>query len=203
MEQRYSLQWLLEKYDTGENLKFLYFWGHTNKYDEAIGKFCFSQWYISPFTVNGITYKTAEHWMMAGKARLFADNEIFEKIIQCDSPKEAKALGRQVSRYDDQLWNEHKYDVVRQGNIHKFSQHPDCAEYLIQTGHQIIVEASPTDAVWGIGLSHDSKNIDNPYSWRGENLLGFALMETRDFRKKSGNVAELQEAFEKRRLSYQ
>ncbi len=196
MKQQYSNQWILEKYENGENLKFLYFWGHTNKYDEAIGKFCFSQWYTSPFRVNDITYPTAEHWMMASKALLFSDKEIFEKIIKSETPKEAKDLGRQVAGYDEKIWNEHKYDIVRLGNIHKFSQHRDCADYLLKTDNKIIVEASPVDTIWGIGLSQDSKDIDNPHNWRGENLLGFALMETRDFLKNSGDISELQEAFQ-------
>ncbi|MES2485185.1 MAG: NADAR family protein, partial [Bacteroidota bacterium] len=163
-----------------------------NKYNETAGKFCFSQWFETPFTVNNRVYKTSEHWMMAHKALLFGDKDNFEKIITCDTPKEAKEFGRQVLGYDEQIWNENKFDIVKLGNIHKFNQHPDFAQYLLKTGDKILVEASPIDTVWGIGLSIDSNYIDNIYAWRGENLLGFVLMETRDFLKDFGHFKPLE-----------
>lgn len=191
MTTRYNINWLIEKFESGETLKFVYFWGHTNKYDEAVGKFCFSQWYSSPFTVDDITYKTAEHWMMAHKALLFGDRENFEKIIAAGKPGEAKELGRQVLGYDDHTWNENKFEIVKLGNIHKFNQHPQFAEYLLTTEDRVLVEASPVDTIWGIGLSPNSKDIHNLYAWRGQNLLGFALMEVRDFFKTFGHFKPL------------
>ncbi len=183
MEQHYSLDWLIEKFDKGENIKYLFFWGHSNKYQEDVGKFCFSQWYEAPFIVDGITYKTAEHWMMANKALLFADQEAFNKIVNADKPGEAKELGRQVLGFDEVAWNTQRYQIVKKGNIHKFNQHRKLAEYLLGTGERIIAEASPVDAIWGIGLAQDNPNIQNPHNWRGLNLLGFALMEVRDILK--------------------
>lgn len=183
MTPHYDINWLIEKFESGDALKFIYFWGHTNKRNEPAGKFCFSQWFESPFSVDGITYKTAEHWMMAHKALLFGDKMMFEKIIACNKPGEAKALGRKVRNYDDDIWNARKFDIVKLGNIHKFNQHPILADYLLKTNDRILVEASPTDAIWGIGLSQDSEDIDNIYAWRGQNLLGFVLMEVRDFLK--------------------
>lgn len=135
-------------------MKFIYFWGHTNKYNETVGKFCFSQWYSSPFTVNNITYKTSEHWMMAHKALLFGDTISFEKIVACDTPKKAKELGRQVVSYNDQIWNDKRFDIVKLGNIHKFNQHANFADYLLKTENRVLVEASPVDTIWGIGLYH-------------------------------------------------
>ncbi len=181
MNKHYNIDWLTERFDNGDNLKFLYFWGHTKKHNKEIGNFCFSQWYESPFKLNGLTYKTTEHWMMAHKAKLFDNSELIEKIIDCDKPGEAKELGRQVINFDDQTWIKNRFDIVRLGNIHKFNQNKDLGDYLIKTGDRILVETSPVDTIWGIGLTKDSQDIDNIYSWRGLNLLGFVLMETRDF----------------------
>lgn len=196
MTSHYDINWLTERFESGDTLKFIYFWGHTNRYNETVGKFCFSQWFESPFTIENIKYKTSEHWMMANKALLFNDRNNFDKIINCDKPGEAKELGRQVLGYDDQIWNEKKFDIVKLGNIHKFNQNPDFAKYLLQTDNRILVEASPVDAIWGIGLSQDSKDIDNIYAWRGQNLLGFVLMETRDFLKEFGHFKNLDKSLQ-------
>jgi ribA/ribD-fused uncharacterized protein len=177
---KYNLEWLLARYEQGEPLKFLFFWGHQPKKDGSVGDSCFSQWWLADFTVEGQTYRTAEHWMLAEKARLFGDSEIREKIIRSKAPAEAKKLGRAVKNFDPTLWDAHKYDIVRTGNGHKFSQYPDLRRYLLQTGNRILVEASPVDPIWGIGLAKDDERAANPTQWKGENLLGFALMEVRD-----------------------
>jgi hypothetical protein len=183
----YNLKWLKEKFDTGETLKYIFFWGHTSKTNESVGKFVFSQWYRSPFVVDDVKYATTEQWMMANKALLFGDTEILRKIVKTDKPGEVKELGRQIRGFDEIKWNERRFQIVKTGNIHKFNQNKILRDFLIATGDRVIVEASPTDSVWGIGLSQDSEMIDNPYTWRGENLLGFALMETRDFLKEFGD----------------
>ena len=92
---KYSLSQTVERFEKGEQLKFVFFWGNTSKGDE-IGKVCFSQWYESPFIINGEEYKTTEHWMMTCKAELFSDLEIREKIILSSKPGEVKDLGRQI-----------------------------------------------------------------------------------------------------------
>ncbi|WP_442590742.1 NADAR family protein [Pedobacter sp. AW31-3R] len=176
----YDIEWLNNVVTDHQNLKFLYFWGHTNKSNEAIGKFCFSQWYESPFAVDGVTYNTAEHWMMAKKALLFGDLEIFGKIVISDKPGEVKDLGRRISGFDDEIWTAERYEIVKAGNLHKFKQHPELSEYLLGTGNKILVEASPVDRIWGIGLAQDHADASNPNRWLGLNLLGFALMEVRD-----------------------
>jgi len=186
MKQHYNIEWLSNKFESETDLKYLYFWGHTKRDDQEVGNFCFSQWFESPFTVDGQTYKTTEHWMMAQKAKLFDNHDIFEKIIACNKPGEAKKLGRQVIGFDEKTWTENRYRIVLLGNIHKFNQNRKLREYLLQTGHRILVEASPVDKIWGIGLSKDSKEINNVHKWRGLNLLGFALMETRDYMNEHG-----------------
>lgn len=191
MTNHYDIKWLTDRLERGESLKYIHFWGHTNKFNEEVGKFCFSQWFESPFTVENKTYNTSEHWMMAQKALLFDDKPTFEKILVADKPGEAKELGRQVIGFDEQIWIEKRFEIVKVGNIHKFNQNPVFADYLIKTGDRILVEASPVDMVWGIGLSQDSNDIDNIYAWRGLNLLGFVLMEVRDFLKEFGHFKPL------------
>lgn len=181
MKQHYSLNWLIERYEFGAQLEYIFFWGHRlNSGTPDVTKQCFSQWFELPFTVDGIIYKTAEHWMMAQKALLFGDLAVYEKVLNADKPNEVKQLGRQISYFNEAVWNEHKYEIVKLGNIHKFNQNPAYGDYLLQTGDKILVEASPVDTVWGIGLAQDNDDIHNLYLWRGENLLGFALMEVRD-----------------------
>lgn len=130
-----------------------------------------------PVLVNG---GLVHLWMMAKKAELFNDNDVLVKIIKSNSPAEAKKLGREVKNYDDNLWLANRYEIVMQGNYHKFSQNADLKEFLINTKNRILVEASPVDAIWGIGMASDHKDIHNSEKWRGLNLLGFALMEVRD-----------------------
>jgi len=194
MQQRYNIQWLTNTFESGIPVKFLLFWGHANKNNETVGKFCFSQWFPSPFTIDGITYKTAEHWMMAQKAVLFDDESALKKIIACNTPAEAKKFGRQVLGFDEMVWNDKRCDIVKLGNIHKFNQHPIFADYLLATGDRVIAESSPVDTIWGTGLPPDHKEADNIYYWRGLNLLGFSLMEVRDFLRDFGHFNPLQNA---------
>ncbi|MDJ1502300.1 NADAR family protein [Xanthocytophaga agilis] len=176
----YHLDWLIEKYENNERLKYVFFWGHQPSKDGSLKETCFSQWWLSAFEVDTIIYQTAEHWMMAQKARLFNDKETLKKILIANTPAEAKKLGREVRNFDPVIWDENKYAYVKEGNIYKFSQHPDLKEYLLNTGDRILVEASPVDRIWGIGMAKDNPDIENPRKWKGENLLGFALMEARD-----------------------
>jgi hypothetical protein len=177
---KYSVGWVKQRFDAGEAMKYVFFWGHTTKKGEAAGNYILSQWYSSPFSVEGIEYKTAEHWMMAKKAMLFRDYEIAERIVHAVKPAEVKELGRQIKHFDERVWSAAKGAIVTTGNYHKFGQHKALQDYLLNTGDLILVEASPVDSIWGIGLAADASRVDNPHVWRGLNLLGFALMEVRD-----------------------
>ncbi|QNN43393.1 NADAR family protein [Pedobacter roseus] len=176
---KYDINWLLKTID-GKELDLLMFWGHQRSKDGSIIKTCMSQWWPSPIFENDITYQTAEHYMMAQKALLFNDQEIFEKILTKNSPKDVKDLGRQIKNFDVENWDAHKFDIVKQGNLLKFSQSEALKSFLLQTKSKILVEASPVDAIWGIGLAEDNSDALNPEKWKGLNLLGFALMEVRD-----------------------
>lgn len=176
----YSLEWLVEQIERGFEREYLFFWGHTSSDNSTAGSQVLSQWFPSAFTVGEKTYRTAEHWMMASKARLFGDNQAVEKIIDTDSPKEAKRLGSQVLNFEPDTWQSKCYEIVVEGNFQKFSQHSHLKQYLLSTNDKVLVEASPIDPIWGNGHSKDSKESKNPKSWRGQNLLGFALMQVRD-----------------------
>lgn len=116
---------------------------------------------------------------MAGKARLFGDEETLQEILEATKPAEIKALGRKVRNFDEAKWVESRSDIVLQGNIHKFEQNPEMLNELLSTGDKEIVEASPVDRIWGIGMSAKNASIVNPKNWKGLNLLGKAIMEAR------------------------
>ncbi len=170
---------LRERVAAGEAFKFLHFWGHRPRPDGRPSNSCFSQWFESPFQIDGVTYPSAEHFMMAEKARLFGDESTLAQILQAPNPGAAKALGRRVVGYEETAWVTHRFEAVVQGNQGKFDQNPALGAYLSATGTQILVEASPVDPVWGIGLAQDDPRADDPASWQGLNLLGFALMVVR------------------------
>ena len=169
---------LKEQIARGERLKYLFFWGDKQK-SAQVDKSCLSQWYLAGFSVDGVYYATAEHYMMAEKARLFDASKV-EQIINAKSPGEAKALGREVDDFNQELWDSVSFDIVVKGNLAKFSQNEEIKEFLLAGKNRVLVEASPKDIVWGIGLSEDDKEAENPYKWRGLNKLGFALMVVRD-----------------------
>lgn len=173
-----SLDSLTAAVRDGARYDYLCFWGHRGKPGQ-VGKGCFSQWYPAGFELDGQRYATAEHWMMAGKARLFGDAAIAARILASDDPAEAKALGRKIAGFDETRWVEHRYALVVAGNLAKFEQNPALGAFLLATGERVLVEASPVDAIWGIGLAADHADATRPERWRGLNLLGFALMDVR------------------------
>ncbi|MEV6164399.1 NADAR family protein [Streptomyces sp. NPDC052052] len=170
---------LLARTARGQRVKYLRFWGHRPRPDGRIGASCLSQWWPAPFTVDGVTYASAEHWMMAGKARLFGDAEAEDRAVAAKSPAQAKKVGRLVRGFDEAVWERERYALVVAGSIHKFGGHPQLREFLLNTGDRVLVEASPMDRIWGIGLAADDPRAENPATWRGLNLLGFALMDAR------------------------
>lgn len=177
---RYTRDLIIERYNSGERLKFVFFWGHEPALDGSITKSCFSQWWDCVFTVDGVEYRTAEQYMMAQKALLFGDEKIRTEIMAAGHPKQFKDLGRRISGFDQAVWNRNCREIVTRGNVAKFSQNDDLREFLLNTDSRILVEASPYDTIWGIGMSADDTRCENPNLWRGTNFLGFCLMEARD-----------------------
>lgn len=140
---------------------------------------CLSQWYPANFTIDGQTYLTAEHFMMANKAVVFGDSEAYEAVLRGATPQDAKRIGREIRGFDAARWQAVCFELVVEGNAEKFSQNPSLRDFLLDTGDRVLVEASPVDRVWGIGVAADDPRAANPEQWEGENLLGFALMEVR------------------------
>ncbi|BBM02053.1 hypothetical protein GL2_21270 [Microbulbifer sp. GL-2] len=152
-----------------ETEEFYFFWKHQ-----------FGQWTLRDMIdPDGIVYNCCEQYMMYKKALLFGDKYTAKNIMEESEPSIQQKLGREVSGYNSELWNMHKFGIVWYGNYLKFTQHADLGERLIETGQKTIAEASPYDLVWGVGYAADTKEILNPNMWRGKNLLGQVLMSVR------------------------
>jgi len=139
----------------------------------------FSNWYPAIFEEDGIIYPTSEHYMMAKKAELFEDSFILKQILDTENPGVAKVLGRHVSNFNIKIWRKHRFDIVAQGAALKFVQNHELKLELQATKGKILVEASPVDRIWGVGLDKSDKKVHDPFEWRGKNLLGFALIRAR------------------------
>lgn len=139
----------------------------------------FSQWYPSSFNIERITYNCAEQYMMAEKARLFNDTEALAAIMKSKDPSQQKGIGRKVKGFDVDEWNNICRLVVYRGNLAKFSQNLALRDFLTESGEQIIVEASPEDKIWGIGLHESDPDVMDESKWKGLNWLGIAIMQVR------------------------
>ena len=140
----------------------------------------FSQWTLSPFTVDLVKYNCAEQFMMASKVRLFSNDTALSAILASDDPREQKRLGRQVHYFDPKLWQSECKNIVLHGDLAKFSQNEEMHLAFYQTGDRRLAEASPHDNLWGIGLSACDPRASSPDSWGGQNLLGQALEHVRE-----------------------
>ncbi len=139
-----------------------------------------SNWYMSEFIENGITFSSMEKYMMYQKAKIFNDMDTAQKILEEDDVAKIKQYGRQVAHYDDVIWNGVRQIIIYRGLLAKFSQNIDLGEKLKGTGTAILAECAVHDRIWGIGLSmHDPGRFDMQ-KWNGQNLLGFALMQVRE-----------------------
>jgi hypothetical protein len=177
---KYNIDIIKEIVKKNPTTPILHFWGHIPE-PKRMTSACFSQWYDCYFEVDGIQYQTAEQYMMAEKARLFGDEEVLQEIMAAFHPHDYKKLGRKIRDFDPKIWDSRKYDIVVEGNKAKFGQNPDIREFLHSTGDAILVEASPYDKIWGIGMDEETALKCSVEQWQGENLLGCALMEVRDW----------------------
>ena len=138
-----------------------------------------SNWYLSEFTVDDITFSSMEQYMMYEKAILFHDQETAKKILQTDNVAEIKALGRTVQNFDDTVWGQSREEIVYKGVFEKFRQNPELRKRLERTGEEIIAECAVKDRIWGIGLSMKDEDRFCVERWNGQNLLGKILMDVR------------------------
>lgn len=187
--------------EKGGNVLYIAFWGHDGNNGWL------SQWYPSPFTftlnavhktllqnlahilsthsisinldlISGKEFLTAEHFMMTGKALLFDTNSLHD-IISAQNPKQVKAAGRNVKNFNQDIWDKVNVIWVTIGNYLKFTQHDNLKKLLTGTGTKVLIEASPLDKIWGVGLAPTSHLLKTPKNWKGENRLGDALMTVR------------------------
>ena len=135
----------------------------------------YSQWHKANMTIDGITYNSCEQYMMHQKALTFGDTEIAKLIMEETNPREQKKYGRMIRNFDKSAWDKVSLGLVIKGNYFKFSQNENLKTSLLLTGNRILVEASPLDNIWGIGMAEDDVNIEHPMCWKGLNLLGQAI----------------------------
>jgi len=152
-----------------------------------------SNWYeTAPFTYDGRTFPTSEHWMMWHKAQLFWDRGSAERILAATSLDEVKQLGKRVKPYDDAAWAEVRVPVMRVGLRQKFAQNERLLNDLLSTGSAVLAEAAPNDRTWGLGIGKGDPRLDDPLEWHGRNLLGITLMEVRsDLRALASNDGDM------------
>ena len=173
---RESLQ---HRWRSGERFEF-YFFDGCKPPETGVDASCLSQWFGAGFSVEGIHYPTAEHWMMAEKARLFGDSQSLERISTDPNPATANTVGRKIEGAAQEEWNLKRFDIVYRGNVAKFEQNKELGEFLDSTAGTILVEAAEHDNIGGIGLGQNNVKAQNPAKWYGKNLLGFALTKIRE-----------------------
>lgn len=160
---------------------YVFFYGHSpSKYARGVKHYVLSQWHPCSFVEHGVMYTTAEQYMMAKKAELFEDADALRAIMASTDPRAIKKLGRMVRGFDADRWTAVAYEIVVRANRLKFSQDTDLRDVLLSTSDALIVEASPTDRIWGIGLSATKAREMPADQWPGTNLLGRALTQVRD-----------------------
>lgn len=135
----------------------------------------YSQWYVATMKIDGIEYNCCEQYMMHQKALTFGDLEIADEILLETNPREQKKYGRRIKNFDKTIWDKVCLSIVYKGNFYKFTQNEDLKEQLLKTDTKILVEASPLDNIWGIGMSENDNGVENPINWKGLNLLGQAI----------------------------
>ncbi|MBW5447656.1 DUF1768 domain-containing protein [Cohnella sp. CFH 77786] len=151
--------------------KFTFFWRTESP---------FSQWHPARFEAAGIVFQCAEQYMMYEKAKLFGDEDVASQILRTNSPVEQKKLGRKVKSFDQAKWEAECKRIVYEGNYAKFTQNQALLQKLLQTAGTTLVEASPVDCIWGIGLAEDDPRSRHRKTWRGKNWLGEVLTQLRE-----------------------
>ena len=162
--------------------EFYFFYGSTSP---------FSNFYSCTFRLNGYTFSCVEQAMMYGKAMLFGDTEIAEKILATKNPVRHKQLGRQVKPFDHVLWNKHNQDIVYAAALAKFSQNEALTKIMLETNDAILAEASPRDPIWGIGIGSDHEFAKTPEKWPGRNKLGNVLMRVRETLRSTQEISSI------------
>lgn len=140
----------------------------------------FSNWHRCEFSYRGFTFTSVEQFMMLSKAKLFADERSAKAVMATNDPAQQKAIGRKVTGFDESLWNRKRESIVYVGCREKFAQNRAMRSVLMASSPTVLVEASPWDRIWGVGLDARDPGIADPSQWQGQNLLGKTLMRVRD-----------------------
>lgn len=172
-------------------MEYTFFWGSNINSEK---NYYFSQWFNFPIEENGIKFNCCEQYMMYHKAVLFQDNDIAKKILLTKNPKEQKALGRSVKNFSLEVWNKNLETIVSKGNYLKFNKEP-LLGYLLNTKGTILVESSPFDRIYGVGMKRDNQSINDYQKWNGQNKLGFILTDLRIKLNKENNLTDESEIF--------
>ena len=175
---KYSNEWLRQQTAEGKARELCMFW--MPEPVNGVDKSCFSQWWLGEFWSVIDTFCCVEQFMTVQMAKLFGDAEAQKAVMECDDPKWMKPIGHRVKDFDQGIWDMVKYSVVVNGNWYKFSQNRELRDFLLSSGDSVLVYASPYDETWGIMLSEEDEEAQDPANWQGQNLLGYALMEVRD-----------------------
>lgn len=162
-----------------ETANMVFFWKPQPKRYGQVDEACCCQWWLEDFAFEGVTFRSAEHAMMYGKAKMFGDADIMRQVLLEPKPSEVKKLGRKVKNFSDPIWNEKSYALVLEINKAKFTQSPRLKKWLMtQPDNTVFVEASPFDELWGIKRANDGKlNLHDIQTWKGYNKLGFAITQ--------------------------
>lgn len=155
-------------------MEYYFFYGHKKENGYL------SNWFMVDFEVDNKTFKNTEQYMMYQKAVLFNDTKMAEKILQEPDPRTVKKYGRKVNGFNSDIWQQNREKIMYDGNYAKYSQNEELKEKLLKTDGKMLVEASPYDKIWGIGLSEKKAKETEPDQWPGLNLLGKVLVKVRD-----------------------
>lgn len=131
-----------------------------------------SNFYLCPLWYEGHKFHSSEQLFMYLKAKTFEDWDTMKEIIECKTPREAKALGRKVRNYNDKVWDSMRDKCMYITVLAKFMQCREFKEFIIDNSEKTFAEASPYDSIWGIKLSEDDPRALDPSQWKGENRLG-------------------------------
>lgn len=171
--------------------KFTFFWQAPSPFSQFHpAKFHAKPLFITtPDDDKGYTFLHCEQWMMFNKAKLFKDEKSAAMIIAATEPIQCKSLGRKVENFKEEIWKQENERIVLEGNRLKFTQNPSLLEKLRQTEGTTLVEASPRDRLYGIGLSANNPKSLNRSTWRGKNVLGELLTKLREELKDEAKIA--------------
>lgn len=139
-----------------------------------------SNHYFSEFNVFGQQFYTMSQYMTYRKALILGDESRSRQILTITDPEILDNISSILSKRDTGIWAGQQQIVAYQGLISKFLQNETIAKPLLNTGNSLIGACMPSDCIWGIGLQIHDANARNMDAWKGQNLLGFTLMQVRN-----------------------